>query len=110
MSEQAASHVSGLDPRFLEDVALVIKTLGHPDRLRIIECIQFEDMKVKDIQQALSLPQAVTSQHLRQMFHLGIVNSRREGKNVLYGIGNPIVMRLLHCLEATQKALMEGNE
>lgn len=105
-----ASEVSGLDPRFLEDVAAVIKTLGHPDRLRIIEFIQFEGMRVKDIQEALSLSQAATSQHLRQMYHLGIVTSRREGKHVLYGIGNPIVMRLLHCLEATQKALMEGNE
>lgn len=94
---------SALDVDFVKDVSKVIKTLGHPDRLRIVELLKFEDMKVKEIQERLGLTQAVTSQHLRQMYHLGIVRSKRIGQSVAYSIGSPLVTKMLHCLEETQK-------
>lgn len=98
---------SALDVDFVKDVSKVIKTLGHPDRLRIVELLKFEDMKVKEIQERLGLTQAVTSQHLRQMYHLGIVRSKRIGQSVAYSIGSPLVTKMLHCLEETQKMYTE---
>ena len=109
MGKQISVQGGNLDVEFVRDVSKVIKALGHPDRLRIVELIQYGYMKVKEIQERLELSQALTSQHLRQMYHLGIVTSKREGQNVLYGIGNPIVMKLLHCLEETQRALTEDK-
>jgi len=55
----------------------------------------------------VGLTQAVTSQHLRQMYHLGILRSTREGQNVIYSMGSPLVLRMLHCLEETQNMLKE---
>ncbi len=98
---------SALDVDFVKDVSKVIKTLGHPDRLRIVELLKFEDLKVKEIQERLGLTQAVTSQHLRQMYHLGIVRSKRIGQSVAYSIGSPLVTKMLHCLEETQKMYTE---
>ena len=96
-----------LDVNFVKDVSKVIKCLGHPDRLRIVELLQSTPMKVKDIQAMVGLTQAVTSQHLRQMYHLGILRSTREGQNVIYSMGSPLVLRMLHCLEETQNMLKE---
>lgn len=107
MKEQLVATESALDVDFVKDVSKVIKTLGHPDRLRIVELLKFEDMKVKEIQERLGLTQAVTSQHLRQMYHLGIVRSKRIGQSVAYSIGSPLVTKMLHCLEETQKMYTE---
>ena len=96
-----------LDVNFVKDVSKVIKCLGHPDRLRIVELLRSTPMKVKDIQVMVGLTQAVTSQHLRQMYHLGILRSTREGQNVIYSMGSPLVLRMLHCLEETQNMLKE---
>ncbi len=109
VKEQLAPPESTLDAEFVQDVSKVIKTLGHPDRLRIVELLKIEDLKVKDIQERLGLSQAVTSQHLRQMYHLGILRSTREGQNVIYSIGSPLVTKMLHCLEETQNMLMEDK-
>jgi len=109
VKEQFAPFESSLDAEFVQDVSKVIKTLGHPDRLRIVELLKIEDMKVKDIQEQLNLTQAVTSQHLRQMYHLGILRSTRDGQNVIYSIGSPLVTKMLDCLEETQNMLMEDQ-
>jgi len=107
VNEQLVAKVPVLDVDFVKDVSKVIKTLGHPDRLRIVELLKIDDMKVKDIQESLGLTQAVTSQHLRQMYHLGIVRSERIGQTVVYSIGSPLVTKMLQCLEETQKMYTE---
>jgi len=107
VEKQLVEPTTVLDVNFVKDVSKVIKCLGHPDRLRIVELLQSTPMKVKDIQAMVGLTQAVTSQHLRQMYHLGILRSTREGQNVIYSMGSPLVVRMLHCLEETQNMLKE---
>jgi DNA-binding transcriptional ArsR family regulator len=96
-----------LDAQFVSDVSKVIKCLGHPDRLRIVELLRSGEMKVKAIQAEIGLSQPVTSQHLRQMYHLGIVRAERDGQSVIYSVGSPLVMKMLSCLEETQSMRME---
>jgi DNA-binding transcriptional ArsR family regulator len=96
-----------LDATFVQDVSKVIKCLGHPDRLRIVELLRNTPLKVKEIQTTVGLSPAVTSQHLRQMYHLGILRSEREGQSVIYSIGSPLVDKMLNCLEETQNMLKE---
>jgi len=107
VEKQLVEPTTVLDVNFVKDVSKVIKCLGHPDRLRIVELLRSTPMKVKDIQAMVGLTQAVTSQHLRQMYHLGILRSTREGQNVIYSMGSPLVVRMLHCLEETQNMLKE---
>ena len=94
--------VSELDADFLQEVSTTIKTMGHPDRLRIVELVRVNEHSVKDIQQALGLSQPVTSQHLRRMYHQGILTSRREGHRVLYAVDSPLIEKMLECLKETQ--------
>ena len=98
---------NGLDPEFLQEVAGVIKLLGHPDRIRIAEYLLLGEAKVSDIQQWTGLSQPITSQHLRQMKDRNIVDSHREGNCVIYFIANPLVGKMLNCLGETQALMQE---
>lgn len=97
-----------LDPAFVADVAVVIRTMGHPDRLRIVELLRDQELPVRDVQEAVGLSQGATSQHLRQMYHQGILSSRRDGRSVLYTVANPLIGKMLTCLRETQREMMEG--
>lgn len=107
MESPTASPQFVLDARFVSDVSKVIRCLGHPDRLRIVELLRCGPQRVKDIQTKTGLSQPVTSQHLRQMHHLGIVRSERAGQSVIYNVASPLVAKMLTCLEETQSMLKE---
>ena len=81
--------------------ARVLKAVGHPERLAIVELLEHRDMCVNKIAEALGTKQAVTSGHLVRMRDRGVLRSHREGTKVYYGIENRNVIRLLHCMYAS---------
>jgi len=87
-----------LDPRVLAEAAEMVRVLGHPVRLRIVELLEAGEQTVKEIQDALDSPQALVSQQLARMRSAGIVEGRRIGTNVRYRIVDPRVVRMLDCL------------
>ena len=87
-----------LDPRVLAEAADMVRVLGHPVRLRIVELLETGERTVKEIQEALEAPQALVSQQLARMRGAGIVTGRRGGANVWYCIADPRVIRMLDCL------------
>ena len=82
----------------LEQAAGVLKALGHPYRLRIVELLERGEMTVSALQQALGAHQSHTSQQLGRMKALGVVRSRRDGNQMHYSIANPAVLKVIHCL------------
>lgn len=87
-----------LDARVLLDAAEMIRALGHPVRLRIVECLEDGERTVSDLQGALRAPQAAVSQQLARMRAAGIVRGRRDGVNVHYSIADERVVQMLNCL------------
>lgn len=87
-----------LDPGGLAKAADVIKVVGHPDRLRILEFLEDGEKAVGEIQDVLDLPQAIVSQHLAKMRGWDIVESRRDGIHVYYRIIEPKVTHILDCI------------
>jgi DNA-binding transcriptional ArsR family regulator len=87
-----------LDPRVLADAAEMIRVLGHPVRLRIVECLEDGERTVSDLQEALVSTQAAVSQQLARMRSAGIVKGRRDGVNVWYSISDERVVQMLDCL------------
>jgi len=78
--------------------ARMLKAVGHPERLAIVELLEHGEMSVNEIAEALGAKQAATSGHLVRMRDRGVLYARREGTKVYYGIANPNVIRLLHCI------------
>ena len=87
-----------IDPAALAKAADVIKVVGHPDRLRILEFLEEGEKAVGEIQECLDLPQAIVSQHLAKMRGWDIVESRRDGIHVYYHIIEPKVTHILDCI------------
>jgi len=88
----------GIEPEALSRAADAIKLLGHPERLKIVECLESGESTVSDIQDALGLPQAIVSQHLAKMRGHGIVAAERDGVHVFYRIVEPKVRHILECI------------
>ena len=90
-----------LDPDAVETAARMLKCLGHPLRLRVLDLLERKgEMTVGDIQEALGLEQAVCSQHLSLMRDKGILSRRKEGVHVFYELGDPRAVRVLDCVRS----------
>ena len=87
-----------VNPRVLSRAAEIIKMLGHPDRLKIVEVLELGEATVSDIHEALGLSQPAVSQHLAKMRGTGIVSARRDGVNVFYRVIEPKVWHILTCI------------
>jgi len=83
----------------VEDSARVLKCLGHPLRLRILDELERRgEATVTEVYEALEVEQAIASQHLTTMRDKGILERRRDGVNVLYRIGDERALKVLSCV------------
>jgi ArsR family transcriptional regulator len=87
-----------LDPAALAEAADMIRVLGHPVRLRIVECLEPRERTVSELVGTLRVPQAIVSQQLARMRAAGIVRCRREGTSRFYHVADERVLRMLDCL------------
>jgi len=89
-----------LDLRKLESAAEMLKSIAHPMRIAILNLIdKNEQMSVTEIFEGVGLSQAVASQHLRILKDRGILNSRREGRQIFYSIRHEVLGQILSCIE-----------
>ena len=98
-----------LDARVLADAAEMIRVLGHPVRLRIVECLEDGERTVSGIQEVLGASQAAVSQQLARMRAAGIVQGRRDGVNVYYAIADERVVQMLNCLRHCHVEIGRGR-
>jgi DNA-binding transcriptional ArsR family regulator len=83
----------------VEDTAHVLRCLGHPLRLRILDVLEKDgECTVTQIYEALAVEQAVASQHLTTMWDKGILSRRKDGVHVFYGIADDRALKVLSCV------------
>jgi DNA-binding transcriptional ArsR family regulator len=88
-----------LKPETLERAAQALKTMAHPQRLRLIEILDREkELPVHQLTEKTGFPQAVISQHLNHMRRIGLLASERRGKEVWYTISDPRPLTILNCI------------
>ena len=79
-------------------LAEIAKTLGHAHRLVLLEHIAQGERAVERLAELSGLSVANTSQHLQHLRRAGFVQTRRDGKRVLYRLGAGPVAQLLAAL------------
>jgi DNA-binding transcriptional ArsR family regulator len=84
--------------RSLSDVAAIIKCLGHPLRLLLLDALVDGERTVTELQEATGEAQATVSRQLAIMRGRDVVDSRRDGVNVYYRIVEPRVHTILECI------------
>ncbi|MGC9467682.1 MAG: ArsR/SmtB family transcription factor [Anaerolineae bacterium] len=73
----------------------VLKLLAHPARLQILDELRQGEACVCHFQETLDRPQAYISQQLRLLREAGIVDSERDGVNMIYRIVDERIAQLL---------------
>ncbi len=81
-----------------EALANKLRVLGHPIRLCIVNGLSKKGCHVKQICEALGIPQPVISLHLSKLKAAGIVASERQGSCVCYHVVDKATLRLLDVL------------
>lgn len=90
-----------LSAELVEFAANMLKTVGHPIRLRIVELLErLEEAPVNRIQEELQLPQPIVSQHLTKMKALGLLRAQRKGGLMVYSVSLPQLYKLLDCIRS----------
>lgn len=83
-----------LSPDQLMRVASVFKALGEPTRLRILQTICDAPRHVGEIVELTGATQANVSKHLSLLLQAGVLQRRKDGQRVFYGIRNTLAPRL----------------
>ena len=81
----------------------ILKTLGHPLRLKIVAGLVKQPKCVRDIWGCLGLPQAVISQHLAMLKDCGIIEGKRRGVEMHYTVVSPLARIIINFLEEKQE-------
>lgn len=100
---------SGIDPGVLERASRVIRVLGHPLRLRLLELLEGDERNVTELVQASGIGQAMVSQQLKILRAEGVVGDRRDGTRVFYRITEPKVSKILDCIRECDIADLLGT-
>lgn len=95
----------GLSKRELE--ADLLKALGHPARLQIVEILAQQETCVCKLMPQLGLEQSNLSQHLKLLRRYGLVESRREGSQVIYRLANRSLINLINAASDTVQEHLE---
>ena len=91
--------LQALDPKKVEKVAFILKTIGHPVRLAIIDILMHQEkISVNELCELLELEQSLVSHHLNNMKVKGILESDREGKNIFYSLKLQEVRTVIECM------------
>ena len=89
-----------LDIKKVEKVAFILKAIGNPLRIGIIDALRVnEELTVNQISTRLEAEQSLVSHNLLNMKLKGILESRREGKNIYYRLKLKEVLKVIECME-----------
>ncbi|MCJ7679634.1 MAG: metalloregulator ArsR/SmtB family transcription factor [Candidatus Aminicenantes bacterium] len=87
----------------LEARAAVLKALGHPTRLFIVEEIADKPMCVNELTDKIGADISTVSRHLSVLKNAGLVLDEKRGKQVFYRLRVPCALNFLDCVEAVLK-------
>ena len=91
-----------LDPELLRAAATqavgTLKVLAHEDRLLLLCQLSQGERCVGELEEALGIHQPTLSQQLSVLRNEGLVNTRRQGKQIFYSVANPATLEILALL------------
>jgi ArsR family transcriptional regulator len=81
-----------------ERQAEVAKAIAHPVRMAILDYLKAGPQCVCDIAEAVNSKRSNVSRHLSIMVSAGVLESRKQGLQVIYKIRTPCVLKCVACL------------
>lgn len=75
-----------------------MKLLANEDRLLLLCQLSQGEMCVSELEEALDIHQPTLSQQLGVLRSEGVVETRRQGKNIFYSVADPAMVDILALL------------
>lgn len=89
--------------------ASLLKALGHPLRLQIIDILKKEEITVSELCAKLSEEQANISRHLSILRKEEIIDYYKKGVNTYYNVKYDCITNLNVCLDTIMKSRLQGE-
>ncbi|NLD01358.1 MAG: winged helix-turn-helix transcriptional regulator [Gammaproteobacteria bacterium] len=76
----------------------LLKALGNPDRLLLLCQLVRGEMNVGELEERLNIVQPTLSQQLGVLRREGLVDTRRDGRQIYYSISSPQALAIIETL------------
>lgn len=80
--------------------ARVIKALGHPSRLAMVDELSRGERCVCELRDLVGADLSTVSKHLTLLKNVGLVEDDKRGVQVFYRLKVPCVLKFFGCIEA----------
>ena len=80
----------------MKDMIRLLDALTNPTRMRLVRLLLREELCVCELVDALRTPQYKVSRHLSRLRNIGLVEARRNGRWMYYGIGRRVGLEGFH--------------
>ena len=82
-------------PQLLETAAATLRMLAEPTRLNLLFQLTEGPKTVTNLTTAAGVPRTVVSQHLAKLRLSGLVDTRKDGRHVIYSLHDGHLIRLI---------------
>jgi ArsR family transcriptional regulator, lead/cadmium/zinc/bismuth-responsive transcriptional repressor len=83
LSEHLAAHVAEL-----------FRAFSDTSRVRILSALMIDEMNITALAQVVGISESAVSHHMRGLRQMRLVQSRRDGKEVYYRVGDEHIIAL----------------
>ena len=87
----------------------ILKILGQPTRLKIIDLLRDGERCVCEIFPAIAEEQSNTSRHLNLMVSAGVLLRRKEGVKIFYAVKHPEILMVVDTVILIVKQEITGR-
>jgi DNA-binding transcriptional ArsR family regulator len=89
----------------------ICKALAHPLRLAIVDRLNAGETSASDLIADLGVSKANLSKHISLLVHNGIVESRRDGRQLFYSLTDPEIHKACSIMRSIlYRRLKEGEK
>ncbi|MGG6380094.1 ArsR/SmtB family transcription factor [Paenarthrobacter sp. NEAU-H11] len=82
-------------PELLEAASATLRMLAEPTRLHLLWQLSQGPKTVTELTAAVGVPRTVASQHLAKLRLSGLVDTRKDGRHVIYSLHDGHLARLI---------------
>lgn len=93
--EPSLVHPVNPGPQLLETAAVTLRMLAEPTRLHLLWQLAEGPKTVTELTATAGVPRTVASQHLAKLRHSGLVDTRKNGRHVIYSLHDGHLVRLI---------------
>ena len=90
--------------------AEIAKAIAHPLRIAIIDFLKDGEQCVCDIAEHIGSERSNVSRHLSVMVNAGVLEYRKEGLKVIYGLKTPCILEFFSCITRVVRQQAKEHE